>query len=223
MIAGGMTVAMLAMGSIGANAQESFDPEGCWPEDAAIAPDTESENVFLFPQWETQPDMVIDEDASYTATISTNKGDLVFDLNVDAAPVTVNNFICLATNDFYTAVPFHRVIADFMVQSGDPTGTGSGGPGYRFEDELPGEDLNYTSGSLAMANAGPNTQGSQFFITHGDQSGSLDKNYTIFGQLVDGESVLNDIADTMVVPGANGEPSRPVENLVITGVTVVEE
>lgn len=202
--------------------REGFVPEGCWPEGAVIEPDPTAENVFLYRQWATAPAMVIDEGASYTAVFETNKGQMAFDLNTEAAPVTVNNFICLATHGFYDVVPFHRVIADFMVQSGDPTGTGSGGPGYRFEDELPGDDLDYTRGTLAMANAGADTQGSQFFIVHADLADDFPRNYTTFGELTDGEGVLDDIADTTVVPNIQGEPSRPVEFLVIERITIHE-
>ena len=192
-----------------------YRPDGCWPDGAA------SEEAGA-PQWENPPEMVIDEDASYTVVISTKRGDMTFEMNTDAAPTTVNNFICLAANDFYDITPFHRVIAGFMVQGGDPTGTGGGGPGYRFEDELPGDDLNYTKGTLAMANAGPDTQGSQFFIVHGDQGGNLPKNYTIFGQMIEGEDVLDDIADSEVLPGRTGEPSFPAEFLAIENVTIQE-
>lgn len=199
---------------------ESYAPEGCWSDDARIEPDVDAENVVLSPQWESAPEMVIDEGANYYAVISTNKGEMTFELNTEAAPVTVNNFICLAANDYYDVTPFHRVIAGFMVQGGDPTGTGAGGPGYQFEDELPGDDLDYTRGTLAMANAGPDTQGSQFFIVHQDLNGGLAKDYTIFGQMVDGGDVLDDIADTAVVPGPSGEPSMPAEFLVIEDVTI---
>lgn len=197
------------------DAAEAYVPEGCWSENAQTG-------ATGFPQWETPPEMVIDENASYTAVIITNKGEMTFELNAEAAPRTVNNFICLAANDFYDITPFHRVIAGFMVQGGDPTGTGTGGPGYRFEDELPGDDLNYVKGTLAMANAGPNTQGSQFFIVHDDLQGGLAKDYTIFGQLTDGEEVLDDIADSAVVAGPGGEPSMPAEFLVIEDITIRE-
>lgn len=199
---------------------ETYAPEGCWSEDARIEPDPDADNVVLYPQWESAPEMVIDEDATYYAVMTTNKGEIVFELNTDAAPNTVNNFICLASSDYYDVTPFHRVIAGFMAQGGDPTGTGAGGPGYQFDDELPGDDLDYQRGTLAMANAGPNTQGGQFFIVHQDLNGGLEKLYTIFGQMVEGGDVLDDIADSAVVPGANGEPSRPVEFLVIEDVTI---
>lgn len=205
----------LASGTPVAGAANVFDGSGCWPDDQRITPDENADNVVLFPQWEVPPEMVIDEEASYRAIVTTNKGEMTFELNSEAAPETVNNFVCLAVNDYYDITPFHRVLATFVVQGGDPTGTGAGGPGYRFGDELPGDDLNYTRGILAMANSGPDTQGSQFFIVHEDSTDRLQKLYTIFGQLVEGEDVLDDIADSAVVPGPSGEPSRPVEFLVI--------
>jgi cyclophilin family peptidyl-prolyl cis-trans isomerase len=217
--------ARLAQASLGtpiASAREGYTPEGCWADEARIEPDLEADSVFLFPQWESEPEMVIDENAAYTAVIATNKGEMTFELDTEAAPVTVNNFICLATNGFYDVTPFHRVIAGFMVQAGDPTGTGAGGPGYRFADELPGDELDYVKGTLAMANAGEDTQGSQFFIVHDQLGDDFPRNYTIFGQMIDGEGVLDDIADSAVVPSQQGEPSRPVEFLVITGVTILE-
>jgi cyclophilin family peptidyl-prolyl cis-trans isomerase len=217
--------AQLAQASIGTPAaaeREGYTPEGCWADDARIEPDPEADNVFLFPQWDSAPEMVIDENATYTAVIATNKGEMTFALDTDAAPVTVNNFICLATNGFYDVTPFHRVIAGFMVQGGDPTGTGADGPGYRFADELPGDALDYVKGTLAMANAGEDTQGSQFFIVHDELGDDFPRNYTIFGQLTNGERVLDDIAASAVVPSQQGEPSRPVEFLVITGVTISE-
>ncbi len=178
----------------------SVDAEGCWPDADQVAREDDTASGPGYAQWDSPPEMVIDEEGSYGAVITTNKGDMTFDLNADAAPDTVNNFVCLAVNDYYDITPFHRVVAGFMVQGGDPTGTGAGGPGYQFADELPGDDLNYTRGTLAMANAGPDTQGSQFFIVHQDMTGGMEKLYTIFGQLVEGGDVLDDIADSAVVP-----------------------
>lgn len=215
----GMAAAALTSSAVaGVAAQddaEGFMPEGCWPSEAQIGESG-------YPQWDRAPEMVIDEDESYVAVVSANKGEMTFELNTEAAPVTVNNFICLAVNDYYDITPFHRVIAGFMVQGGDPTGTGAGGPGYQFDDELPGDDLNYVKGTLAMANAGPNTQGAQFFIVHDDLQGTLPKDYTIFGQLTEGESVLDDIADSEVQANERGEVSMPTEYLVITNVVIQE-
>lgn len=209
----GLTLTVASMAGVAAQDGEPFTPEGCWPQDAQIGSSG-------FPRWNTAPEMVIDENATYVATISTNKGDMTFELNTEAAPTTVNNFICLATNDFYDIVLFHRVIDEFMIQSGDPTGTGAGDPGYRFDDELPGDGLEYTKGTLAMANAGPNTQGAQFFIVDADLGDGLAKDYTIFGQMIEGEDVLDTISSTPVEPNERGEPSRPTEYLVIYDVTI---
>lgn len=172
-------------------------------------------------QWPNPPAMTIDVNRRYTATISTNLGDMKAQLLPNEAPNTVNNFVFLAREGFYNGVPFHRIIAGFMVQTGDPTGTGRGGPGYRFNDELP-HTTDYERGTLAMANAGPNTQGSQFFICHADLRGRLPKQYTIFGKLIDGLDVLDRIASTPVKPSPFGELSVPTQDVHITTVTIEE-
>jgi peptidyl-prolyl cis-trans isomerase B (cyclophilin B) len=150
-------------------------------------------------QWNNPPAMEIDPNKGYTATISTNKGDIVLDLHAKAAPKTVNNFVFLARQGFYDGVTFHRVISNFMIQGGDPTGTGRGGPGYRFEDEFKGNPYTHETGTLSMANAGPGTNGSQFFITHAPQP-HLNGRHTVFGQVTDGMDVVNAIrqGDEMV-------------------------
>lgn len=150
-------------------------------------------------QWPTPPSMQIDPAKAYTATISTNKGDIVIQLFPEFAPNTVNNFVFLAKEGFYDGLPFHRVISNFMVQGGDPTGTGRGGPGYRFADEFAGNPLTHGTGALSMANAGPNTNGSQFFITHAPQP-HLNGKHTVFGQVKAGQDVLDAIrqGDVMV-------------------------
>lgn len=174
-----------------------------------------------YPQWDEPPAMTIDTGKTYTATIQTSKGTIVADLYADRAPETVNNFVCLARAGYYTDVPFHRVMKDFMIQTGDPTGTGTGGPGYQFADELPGGDLNYERGMLAMANAGPNTNGSQFFINHGDNLG-MPKDYTIFGKVTEGMDVVDAIANVPVSASPTGERSVPQEPITITSVTIAE-
>jgi peptidyl-prolyl cis-trans isomerase B (cyclophilin B) len=150
-------------------------------------------------QWPTPPPMQIDPSKSYQATISTNKGDIVLDLHAQAAPKTVNNFVFLAQAGFYDGITFHRVISNFMIQGGDPTGSGSGGPGYRFEDEVKNNPHTHETGTLSMANAGPNTNGSQFFITHAPQP-HLNGRHTVFGQVSSGMDVVNAIrqGDEMV-------------------------
>jgi peptidyl-prolyl cis-trans isomerase B (cyclophilin B) len=140
-------------------------------------------------QYRAAPEMVIDPQKKYGATIETNKGNIDLDLFAADAPKTVNNFVFLARDGFYDGVVFHRVISNFMIQGGDPTGTGSGGPGYRFEDEVRSNPNKHETGTLSMANAGPNTNGSQFFITHAPQP-HLDGRHTVFGQ-VSGKKSMN--------------------------------
>ena len=141
-------------------------------------------------QWDKAPAMQIDTDKTYKATLETVRGPIVIELYPEYAPKTVNNFVFLANEGFYDGVTFHRVIADFMIQGGDPTGTGRGGPGYRFEDEFKGNPLRHETGVLSMANAGPGTNGSQFFITHSPQP-HLDGRHTVFGKVTSDMSVVN--------------------------------
>lgn len=148
-----------------------------------------------------------------TAKMNTTQGTIAIELFDDDAPETVANFRKLAGEQFYDGVIFHRVIRGFMIQGGDPTGTGRGGPGYRFNDEA--VRLPYRRGTLAMANAGPNTNGSQFFVMHADYG--LPPNYTIFGRLTAGEDTLDAIATAAV-----GSQDRPVQPVAITSVTVTE-
>jgi peptidyl-prolyl cis-trans isomerase B (cyclophilin B) len=136
--------------------------------------------------------MSIDATKHYVATIDTSRGAIVCDLFAKDAPKTVNNFVFLAREGFYDGTVFHRVIANFMVQGGDPTGTGRGGPGYRFDDETQGNPRKHQVGSLSMANAGPNTNGSQFFVTH-IATDWLDGKHTVFGQVKSGQDVVNKI------------------------------
>jgi cyclophilin family peptidyl-prolyl cis-trans isomerase len=164
-------------------------------------------------QYKSSPEMVIDAKKSYTATIETTAGTMVAELFPGDAPKTVNNFVFLARDGYYGDVIFHRVISGFMIQGGDPTGTGSGGPGYKFSDEPVKRP--YSRGTLAMANAGPNTNGSQFFIMHADYP--LPPNYTIFGKLTSGEEIVDAIASAP--RGANDRPRDPVK---ITSISIEE-
>jgi len=170
-------------------------------------------------QYSSPPEMAIDQSKTYTATIETSKGTMTAELFASEVPITVNNFVFLARDGFYTNGGFHRVIKDFMVQGGCPKGDGTGGPGYRFNDEK--VTRKYTKGTLAMANAGPNTNGSQFFIVHGGDVG-LPPNYTIFGMLTDGLDVLDTLANSSVGSGGGGENSRPAEPLAINNVEIAE-
>ena len=159
------------------------------------------------------PQMSIDPAHTYGATIDTSAGTMTAELFATETPKTVNNFVFLARDGFYNGVIFHRVIRGFMIQGGDPTGTGRGGPGYRFDDEP--VSRKYNRGILAMANAGPNTNGSQFFVMHADYG--LPPNYTIFGRLTSGEDVLDKIATAQT--GAQDRPTEPVK---INSVTISE-
>jgi peptidyl-prolyl cis-trans isomerase B (cyclophilin B) len=136
------------------------------------------------------PPMNIDAKKTYTATFNTSRGEIVCELHAKDKPITVNNFVFLAREKFYDGVTFHRVIADFMIQGGCPLGTGTGDPGYRFEDEIKGKHNVHEVGSLSMANAGPGTNGSQFFITHVKTS-HLDSKHTVFGHVTKGQDVVN--------------------------------
>ena len=143
-------------------------------------------------QWDQPPAMQDDIDGIKKAVITTNKGAIELELYPEYAPQTVNNFVFLARAGFYDGVAFHRVIRDFMVQGGDPTGSGMGGPGYRFADEFEGNPLRHETGVISMANAGPGTNGSQFFITHGPQP-HLDGRHTVFGKVVAGQDVVDGV------------------------------
>ena len=170
-----------------------------------------------FKQYAQPPLMTIDPAASFTAHISTNKGEITLELFASEAPVTVNNFVFLAREGFYDGVIFHRVIRDFMIQTGDPTGTGTGGPGYSFKDEP--VTRRYSKGIVAMANSGPNTTGSQFFIVHGTDVG-LQPNFTIFGQVTLGMDTVDQLANTPVRQSARGESSVPTETLRIQSIEI---
>jgi len=171
-------------------------------------------------QWSSSPAMQIDPNKRYTAAISTTMGDIEVDLLAKEVPMTVNNFVFLAREGFYEGVKFHRIMKEFMIQTGDPTGTGRGGPGYRFIDEPVAG--NYDRGVLAMANAGPNTNGSQFFFVHG-ASVQLPKNYTIFGKVTRGLDVVDKIAAVPVGTAPGGrEASVPQTDVRMTRVSITE-
>ncbi len=165
-------------------------------------------------QWKNPPAMTIDNKKKYQATLHTEKGDIVLELFADKTPVTVNNFVFLSKEGYYDGVIFHRVIENFMVQGGDPTGTGRGGPGYTFKDEFHPSLKHDKPGILSMANAGPGTNGSQFFITHVPTSW-LDGKHSVFGQVVGGMDVLMSIP-----PRDPGRPEYP--GVKINRVTITE-
>jgi len=144
------------------------------------------------------PELTIDLSKTYSATLHTSAGDIAIRFYAADAPQTVNNFVFLAREGFYDQVSFHRVISDFMIQGGDPTGSGTGGPGYSFADEFSGNPLTHEAKVISMANAGPNTNGSQFFITHSPQP-HLDGHHTVFGKVTNGQDVVDAIAQGDVI------------------------
>ena len=177
------------------------------------APDGSSPRTTSF---KGQPPMIVDPAKRYTAEMVTSKGTLTIALDPIGAPITTNNFVFLARWHYYDGIVFHRVIPGFVLQGGDPTGTGTGGPGYKFRDELP-KPGRYELGSLAMANAGPDTNGSQFFVISGPQGVSLPPKYALFGKVVAG-------LDVVAAIDAIGSPSgAPNERVMIESVTITEE
>ena len=164
-------------------------------------------------QYSAPPALSIDLSKTYTATIETSAGTMIAELFALDAPLTVNNFVFLAREGYYDGVIFHRVITGFMIQGGDPTGKGTGGPGYKFADES--VKRKYLRGTLAMANAGPNTNGSQFFVMHADYA--LPPAYTIFGKLSAGEETIDVIAKA-----PKGAQDRPLSPVTITSITITE-
>ncbi|MFH1899001.1 MAG: peptidylprolyl isomerase [Patescibacteria group bacterium] len=179
-----------------------------------IAPSIINKNQVQPPQ--TKVDITKD----YKAVLHTTYGDITIQINTLDATITATNFIYLARSGFYDNTIFHRVVKDFMIQGGDPTGTGSGGPGYHFNDEP--FDGEYTKGTVAMANAGPNTNGSQFFIMQKDRT-DLPKNYVIFGTVINGMETVDKIAESEVIDSGNGEMSKPVSPVSVTSIDIIEK
>lgn len=175
-------------------------------------------------QWDKPPAMQIDQNKTYIAHVETNKGKFSIELFAKDAPKTVNNFVFLSREKFYDGIVFHRIMKDFMIQTGDPLGNGTGGPGYRFEDELSSKHK-YEKGIVAMANSGSNTNGSQFFIGNGQGVEGLNTkpDYTIFGKIIEGMDTIEAISNTPVTQGPTGEPSSPTEKVFIKTVTIEEK
>lgn len=169
-------------------------------------------------QWKQAPEMVIDVNTSYVATIDTNHGAFEISFFAEEAPNTVNNFVYLARQGFYDNTTFHRIVSGFVIQGGDPEGTGRGGPGYRFDDEP--VTRQYGRGIVAMANSGPNTNGSQFFVCL--QKVGLPSAYTIFGEVTSGMDVVDKIAAVETRNSGSGEKSTPVEPVTVSKVTIAE-
>ena len=187
----------------------------CWSAEQRVVGGEE-----MARQYTAEPAMRIDPAKTYRGTLETNKGTIQVEFFPNDAPKTVNNFVCLAEDGYFDQTPFHRIVKGFVIQGGDPTGTGAGGPGYKFADERISRD--YERGTLAMANAGPNTNGSQFFIVLDDLRGKLPKNYTIFGRVTEGMDVVDAIANTPTVVGRSGEKSTPTEPVTLEKVTITE-
>lgn len=176
--------------------------------------------IVAHQQWSKEHDLSIDVNKTYTASIETSAGTVEVEFYPKDAPKAVNNFVTLARAGYYDNTPFHRIIDGFVIQGGDPTGTGAGGPGYKFADEPITKE--YEKGTLAMANAGPNTNGSQFFICTADLKGKLGKNYTIFGKVTGGIDVVDKLNKTPVQASRSGERSAPINPVTLIKATVTE-
>ncbi len=174
-------------------------------------------------QWDAPPEMTIDTDTEYLVTVETTHGTMSGRLFPDAAPHAVNNFVFLAKQGYFDGLVVHRIVKGFVLQSGDPTGIGTGGPGYTIEEDPIPSDLNYVKGTFAMANKGtPGSGGSQFFITLDDLTGRLPKQYALFGVLDEGLDTVDKINDVETNVGPSGEKSSPAEDVRILKVTVEE-
>ena len=210
----GGTATVASSGGTSAAAPAAAGQGACGGVSASATP----ERSFSGP-----PPMQIDPKKNYTATIETKFGNIVIQLLPQDAPTTVNNFVFLACHHFYDGLTFHRIVPDFVIQGGDPQGTGAGGPGYQFRDELPKSSSVYTAGAVAMANAGPNTNCSQFFICIADDSAKLQPLYSYFGKVAQGMDVVAKIAAVPLQAGPSGEASQPVTPVVMQHVTIQEQ
>ena len=174
--------------------------------------------------WTKPPEMTIDSEIDYLITVATTHGTMKGRLFPDIAPNAVNNFVFLAKQGYFDGLIIHRIVKGFVLQSGDPTGTGTGGPGYQIQDDPIPDDYNYVKGTFAMANKGvPGTGGSQFFITLDDLSGRLPKQYALFGVVDDGFDVIDAINDVETAASSSGEKSKPVEDIRVIRITIDEQ
>ena len=224
LIAGGIAL-VIVIAAIGGAFSSDDTPAA---EDAAVTTTTEAITTDCPPadgsatkqqSFDGPPADCLTPGATYTAEIVTNKGTVIVALDAERAPITVNNFVSLARYHYFDDTECHRIIPGFMAQCGDPTATGTGGPGYRFADELPAAG-EYEIGSVAMANSGPDTNGSQFFIITGQQGVNLPPNYTLFGQVIEGLDDTLPALDAAGNPESNGVP--PLEQVIIESVTITE-
>jgi cyclophilin family peptidyl-prolyl cis-trans isomerase len=212
-----LSILLLALAAAGCGSKNKTDETG--------DKQTEAVSGSAVKQWSTMPEMTIDPKKSYTATFHTSKGDFKVELFADEAPTTVNNFVFLAKQKFYEGITFHRIIESFMIQTGDPNGDGSGGPGYHIPDEL-GSDLKYEIGTVAMARTrAPDSGGSQFFICTGPDSLNLNQtpDYAIFGKVIEGMDTVMAIAKSPVEMSPNGELSKPVDKITIDSINIEEK
>ncbi|MCM3555440.1 peptidylprolyl isomerase [Janibacter melonis] len=209
-----LAVPALALALASCGSDEPENPTGVSQSGAAVeCPPAEGVETPV-QTFEQAPPMCIDEAKTYTAVMTTDVGDVTFALDAKKAPKTVNNFVVLSRYGYYDGVPFHRVIPGFMIQGGDPTGQGNGGPGYEFEDELPAAG-EYEIGSLAMANAGPDTNGSQFFVVTGDSGVALPPDYSLFGKVTSGMETVREIEEDGSPDGSPGE-QHTIDSITIT-------
>lgn len=223
-----LTLAVFALLLSACGAKPNGDSQGTQPQ-ASTQPQTSSQpQASAKPKsWDQPPAMKIDKAKSYEAEVKTSKGSFKIELFAKDAPLTVNNFVFLANEGFYNGVTFHRIIEKFMIQTGDPLGNGTGGPGYKFKDELPSPHK-YEPGIVAMANSGPNTNGSQFFICTGEDSKGLNNQpyYTIFGKVTEGMDTVLAIAKTPVKmnpASRDTSPSLPTEKVTIDSIRIIEK
>lgn len=223
LILGGLAVFAIVL-SLFIQMQSDKKPEGVNTGKLTILGEkdenTEGKDPSVTPEKKSPPVMALEENMDYKAVLDTTEGKITIDLFEDKTKVTVNNFVSLAKKGFYNRTTFHRVLKGFMIQGGDPEGDGTGGPGYKFDDE--DFDGEYTKGTVAMANSGPNTNGSQFFIMHADTP-SLPKNYVIFGTVAAGMDVVDKIAAGEVKANFSGEKSKPVKQVTVKSVKILEE
>jgi peptidylprolyl isomerase len=191
---------------------------GCWNANQRTLALSDGTGGRQVQQWSEPPADTLDPAKTYTATVVTNKGTFAIELFDEEAPMAVNSFVCLARAGFFDGVVFHRIVAGFVIQGGDPTGTGTGGPGYEFDDEQ--VTRTYSRGTVAMANSGPDTNGSQFFVCLADVG--LPPSYTIFGTVVSGMETVDAIAAVETELGGDGQMSSPLEPVVMESVTISE-
>lgn len=212
-----LSILLLALAAVGCGSKSK-------DEETALK-QSETVNGSAVKQWSAMPEMTIDPKKSYTATFHTSKGDFKVELFADEAPTTVNNFVFLAKQKFYEGITFHRIIETFMIQTGDPNGDGSGGPGYHIPDEL-GSDLKYEVGTVAMARTrAPDSGGSQFFICTGADSLNLNQqpDYAIFGKVIEGMDTVMAIAKSPVEMSSTSELSKPVDKITIDSIDIEEK